>query len=400
MCKTRVGILVAVVGIVFAFATGAQALMMKSGESVFIPKDETVSGSLYAAASDLTVDGTVEGDVVCAGESVTINGTVEGDVLCAGETVIVNGTVGGNVRSAGNSVIVNGKVARSVMVFSSSLSIGSEAEINKDLLFGAAMANLYGNIKRDIDGVSANVLIGGTVGRNVWLMLDDQSGRKDRDSDQEAESALTLTKGSSIGGNLDYTAGGDMVAEGDATVKGSVNRHDPIISERHKVNAASAIIWWIIVTIFSALLTGLLLATWLRKPLHDIGQRINASPFKALGYGALVMIVAPIACIILAVTIIGLPLALIMLALWMILLYIGDIITAIVLGQAINTWYVKKYPAKKPIPYLWAAVIGIVIAALVFSIPVIGWILSFAATLIGVGAVWMYGRDKSCVKQI
>lgn len=401
MFKTRLGIVaMAAVGL-FAFASGAHALMFKNGDAVSVPKDEIVAGSLYVAGANITVDGKVQGDLVCAGQNITVNGTVDGDVLCAGQIVTINGNVGGSVRAAGNSVSVNGKVARSVMAASSNLSFGASSEVGWDVLFGSATADLRGNIKRDLDGAGAAVTMAGPVGRNAWLMMDDRSSRaKEKNTTANAKPNLVLAKGAAIGGTLTYTANRDAELQPGSSVKGEVKRHEPTMKTRSHEKDMSAWIWWRIIVIFSALICGLILASWLRRPLLDIGQRLLAKPYKALGLGALVMFLTPLAAIVLMITLIGLPVGIILLMLWGIVMYLGKIVTAIIIGHELLKRYGRKAGEARPVSLIWAMIVGIVLMFIIFSIPVIGWLVSLVATLIGVGGIWMYGQEKSCQKTL
>lgn len=403
MFKTRLGIVaVAAVGLL-AFASSAHALMLKNGDAVFVAKEETVAGSLYAAGSNITVEGRVQGDLVCAGQNITVNGTVDGDVLCAGQTVTINGQVGGSVRAAGNSITINGKVAHTLMAASSNLSLGSSAEIGWDAIFGTAMADLRGTVKRDIDGAGAAVTMAGPVGRNVWLMLDDRSSRstnkgKDQKAETERAPNLVIAKGAAIGGSLNYTASRDASIQPGSSIKGETKRHEPMARKHDSGQGMIAWLWWRIIVIFSALVIGLVLASWLRRPLLDIGQRVLAKPYKALGLGALVMFLTPLAAIVLMVTLIGLPLGIIMLLLWGVVMYLGKIVVSIIIGHELLKRYGRKAEGKA-ISLVSAMAVGVVLTFIIFSIPVVGWLASLAATLIGVGGIWIYGQEKSYAKE-
>ncbi|QQS60283.1 polymer-forming cytoskeletal protein [Candidatus Falkowbacteria bacterium] len=393
MSKTRLGLAVFLALFVGFFAFQAKALMVQNKESLYVAKDEVISSSYVAAGSTITIDGKIQGDVICAGRSIIINGFVDGDVLCLGQTITINGEVRGSVRAIGSSVVINGKVARNVTVAGSDVGLGSKGEVGWDMMFASAYSDIRGAVKRDIDGAGAIMTIGGLVGRNVNLFGDRNDDSK---NDKNNNPTITIAKEAVINGNLSYTATQDALVEEGAMIKGSTDRHDFALRRSGDANSAvAAYIWWRIIVIFSALLVGLILISWLKRPLHEISQKIFVKPYATFGYGLLFIIVTPIISILLMFTFIGIPLALMMSAIWLIVLYLGKIITAIIVGQEIMKRR-KQVEGKKSSAVL-AMVVGVVVSYLIFSIPVLGGFMSMLATIFGVGLIWIYGREKSVI---
>ena len=64
----------------------ALAAEVRSGDTVTIGPNETVTDDLYVFGNNVVVQGTVNGDVIAAGSSVTIAGHVTGSVMAAGST--------------------------------------------------------------------------------------------------------------------------------------------------------------------------------------------------------------------------------------------------------------------------------------------------------------------------
>lgn len=393
MSKTRLGMMIFFVLFVGFFAFQAKAFTAENKDSVYVAKEEVISSNFFAAGSSITIDGKVQGDVYCAGRSIVINGFIDGDVICAGQSITINGEVKGNLRLAGSSVTINGKVARNVMVAGSDISLGSKAEVGWDMMFAGAFMDIRGNVKRDLEGVGQKMVIGGTLGRDATLFSGKKNSVKN-ENDQEKNPAITIAKTAVINGNLSYTAPSDAMIEEGSVIKGSKTRHDPMMGARDNDKGALAgWIWLRVIAIFSALLIGLILVSWLKRPIQEIFERMFKKPYVTFGYGLLLIFITPILCLFLFVTVIGIPLALIILVLWLVTLCIAKILTAIVVGQEIMKHRKTNEASKHSL--VVAMVIGVIITYVLFSIPVIGWVLSMIATVLGVGVMWIYGREKS-----
>lgn len=391
MSKTRISLAVFLALFVGFFALEANALMVQNKESLYVAKEEVINSNYVAVGSSITVDGKIQGDVICAGRSITINGFIDGDVLCAGQTITINGEVRGNVRVVGSSVAINGKVARNVMVAGSDINLGSEAEIGWDMLFAGAYSDIRGEVKRDVDGTAAIMTIGSKVGRNVNLFGERNDDAKNNTNKNKT---ITIAKGAVINGNLSYTASQDAVIEDGATIKGSTDRHNfSMRTSKDSESAVAGYVWWRIIVIFAALLVGLLLVSWLKRPINQMYQKIYNKPFATLGYGLLFIIVAPIICLLLFFTFIGIPLALMLGTVWLMMLYLGKIITAIMIGEEIMKR--RKQVEGRKHNIILSMIVGIVVSYIIFSIPVIGTLVALLATMCGVGLVWIYGREKS-----
>lgn len=394
MSKTRLSVVIfSVVFLIFG-AVQVKAFNTQNKESIYVGKDEVISSTLFAAGSSIAIDGKVQGDVVCAGQSIIINGFVDGDVLCAGQSIVVNGEVRGNVRAVGSSITVNGKVARNVMVAGSDVTLGSQAEVGWDMMFASAFSDIRGNVKRDLDGAGSLITVGSMIGRNVNLFSSDKNDRSNKNTNKAQN--ITITKEAVINGDLGYKSVQEAKIEEGATIKGSSDHQRILMGQSKKdsdENFLAGYIWWRIIVIFAALLVGLLLVSAFKRPLMEISQKMFNKPYGTLGYGLLLIIVTPIICGILMVTLIGIPVALISMALWLILLYVGKLITAILVGNEILKR--RKAVEVKTHSLVTAMVVGVVVTYLIFSIPVIGGFLSMLATIFGIGLVWQYCRMKS-----
>jgi len=389
MTKTRLAIIFFLVFLLI-LPFGAKAFSVKTGDSVYISEDETIEGNLYSAATNITVDGTVKGDVICAGQSININGKVEGDVICAGQSINAKGEIGGNVRVVGNSINLGGKIARNVNVFGASIILDKNAEVGWSLFFAGATMEARGKIGQDLYGTSPKITITGEIGRDVRVRIKDKiRAEKKGPSYEDKSELLTISNNAKIGGNLTYTGSNEANISDKASIAGEVKHNLPKVEKAGKF-VFIGWFWGRLYSIFAALVVGLVLISLWRKQVIELTNKMLEKVGVSIGWGAVVMFLAPIIAILLIFTIIGLPLALILLGVWIIALFIAKILASIMVGRVV----LEKFWEKKKDSLIWAMIVGIVICWFIFSVPVAGWILGLVALWWGLGGIWLSFRGE------
>ncbi len=375
MTKTRLFIIICFT-LLLIIPISAKAFAVKTGDSIYVAKDQIIEGNLYAAGLSITVDGTVTGDVICAGQTVNINGTVEGDVICAGQSVNINGAVNGSVRVAGNSININGQIARNVMAFGAAVNLGAEASVGWDMLIGAATGEIRGKVGRDLYGGVAGATIAGEIGKDVRLKIDNQKADK---------GGLMIMDEAIIGGNIIYTDKAEAFIASGAVIAGEITHNLPKVRKEKTITAWG---WGRLYSIFSALVVGLVLISLWHKQIKKLTDKMLDKVGPSIGWGVIVMFLTPIIAILLLITLIGMPLAFILIGVWLIALFVSKILVGILIGREL----LKRFWEKKKDSLLLAMVIGIVIAWIIFSLPIIGWLLCLVAMWWGVGGIWLYFR--------
>ena len=378
MTKTRIFIFTIVLSF-FILPAVASAFEIKSGDTIYVGPDETIEGNFYVAGQTINIDGKITGDLFCAGQSINIRGEVEGDVICIGQAIDVSGQVNGSVRTAGNTINIRGNIAHNLQMFGATLTMNPEATVGWDALIGSANADIGGKIGRSLHGGVANGMISGEINGDVNLSIDSQ--RPDR-------SGLIISDRAIINGDLTYTDRNDAVIGNPASVVGSITKNLPK-EKTTKKDFMAVWAWGKLYSIFASLVIGLVLISLWRKPIIEITNRMLKKPGKTIGWGIIVMFIAPILAVILIFTLIGIPLAIILFSLWILALYLSKIIVGILIGRNIleNIWKKKKDSMT------WAMIIGIIISWLIFSIPLIGWIFSLIAIWWGLGGLWLYLKN-------
>lgn len=397
MTKTSVKIILPLLALALFLPFSAKAFSVKSGNAINISQNETIDGNLYAAGSTLVIDGQVKGDVICAGQAVSISGKVDGDVICAAQSVNVTGEVTGSVRVVGTDININNKVGRNLNVFGASVIMGSNTQVGMDMLVGAAYANINGQIAGNLHGGGAMITLNGPVGKDVSLTL----------SAEKQTPVLTLTDKAIVGGNLNYTSPTVAVITKPANIAGKVNRTLPQIKNYYRANSmmtgmASIWLWCKMIGLFGAMLLGLFLILMFKDKILALADDMVARPGQAIGYGALLLIIGPIALIILAMTMIGIPVAFVLGLTWILIMIIGKMMVAMLTGLLLMGRYRQKKGKNDSRTetkgnLILSMIIGVTVTFALFIIPIVGWILALVAKMWGMGIIWL-AMKKSCCK--
>jgi len=354
-----------------------KAAEVKAEANVYLPQAQTVDGNLYAAGNDITIDGEIKGDLIAAAQTITINGRLEGDLIAAAQTITVNGEVNGNIRIAANSAYLNGPVARNVNYIGNTLAVGQNAKIGWDLLSSAINTNIMGVINGNYTGTGNSIILSGKIGKNFNFAKSQNT------------QIITLAPQATINGNLYYNDQAQLNLQEGSSIAGQVN---PIKNKTDNNKTVTAL-WSYVYSVFAAIIIGLILIKPGKKITLGMNELIKKQTTSVIVWGVLAFLIVPMAALILIVTIIGIPLALMLIAAWLLMLWLGKIITAIFIGQALITRFSKHSDREANLTL--SLILGIVLAYLIFAIPYIGWIISLAATCIGLGAFMIYVRQRN-----
>lgn len=352
----------------------AKAFSVESRDNIYVGKNETVEGNLYAAGQSITVDGVVNGDVIGAAQTITVNGVVNGDLIGAAQSLNFNGEVKGNVRVAANYLNINGSVGRNLNAFSSVIVLSQNSKVAWDALILGVSAEVRGIIEGNLHGEVSKALIAGKIGHDVDLKVSGKRG----------VTSLIIDKEAVIAGNLNYTSIDRANIESASSVSGEVKQ----ITPENIGFDWSMFIWKKIFGIFSALFVGLTLWFLWRSGVKKSMAAIKDKWSLHFINGLIILGVLPLACLVLALTFVGIPLALILLFLGIIFFYLAKIIGAIYLGH-----WLLKFITKQQRSVL-AILLGVTVVWLLCSIPFIGWLLSLALMILGGGALAETLRKK------
>lgn len=311
----------------------ALAQNIEQGDNIVLTKDRVVDKDYFAAGNSVTLEGTVNGDAYLAGGNIVINGTVNGDLLAAGGNIDVRGTVTGNIRAAGGNLIISGNVGRNISIAGGNINFSPGA-------------NVAGNL----------ALAGGQI---------------------------TLSPQATVDGNLTYFSSNPATISQEATISGQVSQNIPDRKpkEEAKREIGALFSFFTVASFILASIIGIILIKLLPNYFARISGVIVNKPWVSLGIGLLTIIVFPVVFMLLMFTIIGIPIAIFLAFVLAVLLYLAKIFVAFVIGELILRRFSKNTGR------IWAFLLGLVIYYVVTLIPVIGWLISVIAALMGLGAI-------------
>lgn len=325
--RRTIPVLVAVLLLV-ATLPGTAAAATRSGGTVTVGPDETVAGDLQAFGGTVVIEGTVTGDVEAFGGTVVIDGTVDGNVEAAGGTVEITGTVGGDVDAAGGTV-----------------EIGDDARIEGNLGVGASSVTLDGTVLGDAE-----------IGAE----------------------RVTLGPDARIDGSLTYDGALDR-ADG-ATVGGPVTRSDSVDAGPSGPGLALPDGAFTVYGVLVNLLAGAVLLVAFPRFSTTVADGVADDPLRSGGVGLLALVVVPLVCAVLLVTVVGIPLSIVGFLAYLLLVWAGALYGRFAAGRALL--------ARAGRHSRWLALlVGVLGVAVLKLVPILGDLVEAALVLAGLGAL-------------
>ena len=417
--------------------TPARAFDGRTGDRVVIGADEVVNDDLYVGAQEFVLDGTVNGDLVAFGQTVTINGTVDGDLMAASQTVVVNGEVTGAIRMAGSVLFVGegASIGGDIVGAGYSLELQQGSAIGQDLIFAGGQILLAGDVARDVQVGTAAFELRGNIGGDVNAdVADAEQGRGGMppmvfmpQSSVQAPSVpqgLTIDPSAKIEGNLAYTRSQDLTIPAGVVV-GEVIRTAPQSNggtAAAEETTGQKVARWALGFVrnsITLILIGLVLLWLFPAFVRGLSAQLQAKPLPSLGWGVVawagfffallvVIFLTILGAILFGVltlgqltgTTIGLGL-LTLLGLILGFVLVTTFVAKVVFGAALGKWTLSRLNSPLAEHRYWPMVLGVLITTAVIallSFPLIpgffGGLLNFAVVLLGLGALWLWGRER------
>ena len=147
--------------------------------------------------------------------------------------------------------------------------------------------------------------------------------------------------------------------------------------------------WFKLLWMGSLLATGLFLIFAFPKRLVGIGTAITDRPGEALLWGVGGIILIPVACCILFVTIIGVPLGLILLSIFLWLAYLSQLSLGVVAGHRLF-----GTERKKGWGLVWGFAVGLVIVQALTFVPYLRFLVVAAGFVLGMGAILLAMKSE------
>jgi Putative zinc-finger len=351
--------------VLLALSLPSFAMEHRHGQFVTVAANETVDDTLLATGNTVRVEGVVNGDLLAFGQTVEVRGTVKGDVVTGAKRVVVTGTVEGRIYNFSQSLDLEGQLGHSLYGFAQSLRVDDRSHVGEGVVVAAGEVSLEGDVKRSVDIMgSGNADVSGSVGRDLTMF----GGR-----------SLTLTDTARVGGNLSARVRElkDVHIADGATIAGKRDiqlqvRQSPYSHPRFYFHQA---IWFA-----SAMLVGWLGLVFFPGFFRATTQAVG-SGWTSLGLGIGVLAGAPVAMIVIAITLVGFPISLMLLVVYLTALYLAKIWVGAFLG-----WLLLKPAGGTKGDWMLGLLVGLLIITIVGYIPYLGGLVRLGVVCLGLGA--------------
>ncbi len=339
----------------------AHAAEIYSGQTYFLNKDTITPDNLLIVSGRAQVAGLVKGDLIILSGDVTISGQVDGDVIMGGGTLDIQdkAVVGKNIRAASGDVHVDGQVKGSVQVFTGTFT---------------SSGKISGNIYADVGTFYLNGVVNGSIkvdARNIHL----------------DEKAI-------IQGDFKYTSLEALRQEPTAKVQGQLINLPSQTETPWYQNAyfwgeqlANSISYWLLALLlicFFPKLTARYADTFGKNILFNFLMGI-------VSIGSLAL-----ACIVLAVTIIGIPLSLLTLIITGISLWLAPL--GLVLWFTKNIAKQNWLESKRPWLTAFVLLASVFVLMVLQAIPLLGSLVHLLTITCGLGALmiskWQFYKES------
>lgn len=390
----------------------------------------------------------IDDDLFIANDTVEINGVVNGDVFAGGSVVKVNGTVNGSLVIGAQTVQMNGDVTGSVYTGSSTLTLGSEAEVGRNLYFGGFnltteegsyifrdmlvagyQALLFGEVGRDVRAAVGALEINGVIGNDVFAEVSGTEGNQEPlyfsgppGVETIVPSGIRVSDSAEIGGSLTYRSSENQSSAIAISPAGGINfEYDPRTSpeadpeEVGRVSSTALAASWLVKrvrTFVTLLLLGGLVVWQLPGILKKVSEKAEQEPLPSLGWGLVSILVVYLGAILVVglivagaiflgvitlgelakvILVIGFSsLGLIMAVFGLLVSYGSKIIVSYLVGNLLLKWLAPQYDGG----LIWPLVLGLLLYTFLRAIPLgFGLLIGVVTTLVGIGAIWMTYRD-------
>lgn len=337
-------------------------------------------GDLTVTIGELTVDGDVTGEVRNNLGSIVIRGTVgRNAVTDVGEIRVENGgKVAGEVRSSAGEIVIRGEVGGRVKTSAGEIVV-------------------RGRVGEDIELDAGEVTISGEVGGDVRLrrgVVRLQSGAVVHGGVFVEEGWVERSTGVSVT-TVDVRRERRDFSDGLSVGFFQLPQFDRIQVFDNGFGPWSMYGQWFTPLAYGGLwrlgravvifLVGMAVLALFPDRLRRMADRASDQPGPSLGFGLLGFVAMPLIIVLLIISILGIvavPFVIVAMALvWL----LAHIVVALTLGRAIAARLTG--PDQAPWHEFGQLGIGLLILAAIGFVPLVGWLATAVAMLVGLGAV-------------
>ena len=365
--------------------------------AILVLTDSVRADAIVIEGDTIPAGTVVDNDVIITGEAVIIDGDVLGDVFAFGNTVAINGTIDGSLITVSPEVAINGSVTGTVYVLAGILELGPTSAANRNVLVASfRLVTERGSVVgRDLHAISVGGQLNGRIGRDtnatigVLEIID------------VIRNSLSRGPGGTagLGSFLKIT---DIDAPFPVPISAAVE-------DGTRVNA-NAVADWILGRALELILLLIIAALflWLRPSLLQKSvESVRRAPFPAAGLGLFTYVSGFVGAVLLGVALLFISIALLIAVSWqsaalvwalgssslflavfsflVFVYYVSKVIVGLLVGRLI----LRLIAPRRSGSNFLALLIGLTLYVLLVPIPVLGWLLAFVMSLLGLGSMWL-----------
>ncbi|MEJ2362642.1 MAG: hypothetical protein P8Z75_14730 [Gammaproteobacteria bacterium] len=363
----RTSRLLSTAGLIILMLLAAFSLQAQETGQIIL-KRGPIDRDFYAAGQDVHLLGPVNGDVTIVGQRLTIDGAVTGDVMGAGESVTINGDVLDDIRAVGRQVQINGTVGDHMVAAGETVTIGPSAKVGSWAWLAGRQIEVLGKVGKELKVAGQEVIIAGEVGGPVTITAERVKILGDAvihgPLRVKSPNAPEIAKGAKILGDVKYL---------------------PMPEVEHAPLAKVALLAGLMFTL-GLILTGIVYYLLFPRFSVTSARNIGKVPLPSLGLGFLVLLLTPLLIFILFSVGVGFLLGILLAAAYLLMVVSGGLTSVIYVSDVVLRRLFKKPEAGKGVTILVLLAV-FVLVALVQLIPLLGSLVVFVLSVMGIGAL-------------
>ena len=402
----------------------ASAAEFRGDQTVHVQADEVIEGDLYVFGEKITIEGTIKGDLIAFGSQIVVKGPVEGDLIAAGQSLLVESQLADDARVAGQVIkfAASSQIAGDLVAAGMSLELEQGATVGGDVLYAGYQADLSGDIDGDLKAGMGNCRLAGAIGGDVNIEAGGDAGSPPASTFgptplpmPSVAPGLTVASTAKVDGEFHYTAAKEADVEEGATFATPPEFTQQQGPATEPAPTTTQIVLGKLRHYACVALLGLLMIALLPRWSTSLADNIRTRPLASLLGGVIafvaffiVLIVLIVAVVIIAIlagmaTLGELSAVVIVLGIlstigliggfWLFTTYLGQAIASLAIGRLAT----GRLGAQQT---LLAFAVGLVVFALLCSIPYAGGIIALVGMVLALGglALWMIaGRPPLAV---
>lgn len=376
--EKKTAYLILMLGMVLALNRPAGAATFVQTNSFRINESEIIAGDLWLSANAIDIRGAAKDDLFLLATAATwktraardgailLAGQFANDVWALGNKIDLTGQVQDHARLLARIITVSGSVSNSSMLAANSIHLTPAAQLGRDVRLIGENIMVEGSIDGNLNIVGKDVTLAGLISGDVNLTAAE----------------IAVRPPTRINGNLVYRAPQELVLDKNVVVQGRLIREAEEITPatRRPLIAWPSLLlqFWLYI---SALGVGALALGLLPAFLEDSAHQIRNSAWKSLLIGFIGVGLAPLVCIFLAISIIGLPLAILAAMFFWIMIYLSKFTVALALAALIfrrKVYGIRAFPVMS---------LGLALLYLAAGTGLLGALIWFLIVCLGLGGM-------------